>query len=138
MTTAGVGHGQKRERHEDAAILAMLSEPTIGAAAAKARVSERTLLRWLSDPPFQARYRAARRQVVEQAIAQLQRGTSEAVAALRRNLQCGVPAAEIAAAKAVIDFSVKAVELTDLLERVDALETAQMAEREKEPRRWPH
>jgi hypothetical protein len=86
---------------------------------------------------FQARYRAARRQVVEQAIAQLQQGTSEAVAALRRNLACGVPAAEIAAAKAVIDYSVKAIELTDLAERVEQLEqaAAATAEREKGSRR---
>jgi hypothetical protein len=134
MTASGAGHGQKRDRHEESAILALLSEPTIVAAAAKAGVSERTLLRWLAESTFQARYRAARRQVVEQAIAQLQRGTSEAVDALRRNLACGVPAAEIAAAKAVIDYSVKAIELTDLAERVEQLEQAAARAEERKGR----
>ena len=134
MTAAGAGHGQKRERCEELAILALLSEPTIAAAATKARISERTLLRWLAESSFQARYRAARRQVVEQAIAQLQQGTGEAVEALRRNLKCGVPAAEIAAAKAVIDFSTKAIELTDLIERIEALEQTAIASAERKGR----
>jgi uncharacterized protein with ATP-grasp and redox domains len=116
------GHGQKRDRLEDAALAALLSEPTIGLAAAKTGVSESTVRRWLQDAEFQARYRTARRQVVEVAVSGLQQATSEAVDALRRNLTCGVPAAEIAAAKAVIDFAIKGVELTDLAERVEQLE----------------
>src|SRR3954449_132082 len=121
------GHGEKRSRQTEAAITALLTCPTIEAAAAQTGVSPATLRRWLAEPSFQARFRSARRQVVEQAIAQLQQGTSEAVAALRRNLQCGVPAAEIAAAKAVIDYSVKAIELTDLIERIEQLEQAAAA-----------
>lgn len=118
------GHGSKRERREEAAIAALLSEPTIIEAATKAGISESTLLRWMADPPFQARYRAARRQVVELSVSRLQQATGEAVETLRRNLTCGIPAAEIAAAKAVIDFSIKAVELVDLAERIEALERA--------------
>jgi hypothetical protein len=118
------GNRGKRPQREEAAIAALLSESTIALAAAKAGISESTMLRWLADPSFQARYRASRRQVVEQAVAQLQRGTSEAVETLKRNFTSGVPAAEIAAAKAVLDFSIKAIELTDLVERVDALEQA--------------
>jgi hypothetical protein len=131
------GHGEKRTRQEEQAISALLACPTIEAAAEKVGIAPATLRRWLTDPAFQQRYRAARRQVVEQAIAQLQRGTSEAVTALRRNLQCGVPAAEIAAAKAVMDYSVKAIELVDLVERVEQLEQAASAtsEREKGSRR---
>ncbi len=47
-----------------------------------------------------------------------------AVEALTRNLTCGVPPSEIAAAKAIIDQAVKGVELVDLAERVAALEQA--------------
>lgn len=131
------GHGSRRPQREDAALAALLSEPTIAEAASKAGIGESTLLRWMAEPSFRARYRAARRQVVEQAISQLQQGTSEAVAALRRNLGCGVPASEIAAARAMIDISVKAIELTDLAERIETLEQAaeQAAEREKGNRR---
>jgi hypothetical protein len=128
------GHGEKRSRREDAAIAALLVCPTIAAAATRAGIGEATLRRWLDDPPFAARYRAARRQVVEQATAQLQQATSEAVDTLRRNLRSGTPAAEIAAARAVIAFSIKAVELVDLVERVDQLERL-AAEAAEEKRR---
>src|SRR5688572_29219747 len=118
------GHGQKRERLADRALAALLSEPTVAQAATKAGVSESTLLRWLAEPSFKARYRDARRQVVELAVTGLQQATSEAVATLSRNMRCGVPASEIAAAKAVLDFAVKGVELVDLAERVESLEQA--------------
>jgi hypothetical protein len=131
------GHGQKRERLEDRALAALLCEPTIAQAATKADISESTLLRWLAEPSFKARYRDARRQVVELAVTGLQQATSEAVETLNRNLQCGVPSSEIAAAKTILDFAVKGVELVDLAERVEALEQAseQAAEREKGTRR---
>ena len=118
------GHGQKRSRQEEAALAALLSLPTIAEAATLAGISESTLLRWLREPTFQQRYRAARRQVVEHAISGLQQAAGEAVEALRRNLTCGVPASEIAAARAIIDQAVKGVELIDLAERVEQLEEA--------------
>jgi DNA-binding MurR/RpiR family transcriptional regulator len=126
------GHGQKRQRLEDRALAALLSEATIAQAAAKANVSESTLLRWLAEPSFKARYRDARRQVVELAVTGLQQATSEAVATLSRNLICGIPASEISAAKAVLDFAVKGVELVDLAERVEALEQASELAAERE------
>src|SRR4051812_36032813 len=105
--TATRGHGSKRPHKEEAALAALLSEPTIEAAATKAGISESTLLRWMAEPAFKATYRDARRQVVELAVTGLQQATSEAVTALRRNMTCGLPPAEIAAAKAVLDFAVK-------------------------------
>jgi DNA-binding MurR/RpiR family transcriptional regulator len=118
------GRAGKRGRLEDQALGALLSEPTIAEAAAKAGLSESTLLRWLADPSFRERYREARRQVVEHAITGLQQAAGDAVDALRRNLTSGVPSAEIAAAKAIIDQAVKGVELVDLAERVEQLEQA--------------
>jgi hypothetical protein len=114
--------GGKRLRSEDAAIAALLSEPTIVGAATVAGVSESTLLRWLREPAFKAQYRAARRQVVEAAIGRLQSVTTRAVEALERNLSCGTPAVEVGAAKAVLEQAIKAVELVDLAERVETLE----------------
>jgi hypothetical protein len=118
------GHGQKRSRQEEAALAALLSPPTIAEAATLAGISESTLLRWLQEPTFQQRYRAARREVVEHAISGLQLAAGEAVETLRRNLTCGVPASEIAAARVISDQAVKGVELIDLAERVDQLEQA--------------
>lgn len=116
--------GGRRELREDVALAALLSERTIAEAAAKAALSESTILRWLADPAFKARYRDARRQVVETAITGIQQAASDAVAALRRNLTCGIPAVEVGAAKSVLDFAVKGVELVDLAERVEQLEQA--------------
>jgi len=116
------GHGEKRTRHEDAALGALLSEPTIQLAAKKSGISESTLLRWLAESSFKARYRDARRQVVESVIGRLQQGANEAVDALTRNLRCGTPAVEVSAAKAVLDYAVKGVEVLDLAERIEQLE----------------
>jgi hypothetical protein len=93
-------------------------------------VNENTLLRWLKDAAFQTTYREARRHVVQQAIAQVQQATSEAVEALRAIMSNGdAPAsARVSAAKAVLETALKAVELEDIEQRLQALE-AQMAGR---------
>jgi hypothetical protein len=116
------GTGGKRHRQADAALAALLSEPTIEAAAKKAGIGESTLLRWLAEPEFKACYRAARRSVVESAIGRLQQAATQAMDALSRNLTCGTPAVEVGAAKAMLDYAIKAVELVDLAERVEQLE----------------
>jgi hypothetical protein len=87
----------------------------------------------MAEPEFRARSRAARRQVVEGAIGRLQAAATRAVDALTRNLSCGTPAVEVGAARTILDQAVKAVELVDLAERIEALEeaAAQAAEREK-------
>jgi hypothetical protein len=112
----------KLNRKQEAVIAALLTEPTHAAAAAKARVSEATLHRWLRLPDFQSAYREARRRVVEGAIGRLQQVTNKAVDTLERNLACGQPGSEIRAALGVLDHAVKAVELVDLVERVEELE----------------
>ena len=133
------GHGQKRERLEDRALAALLSEKTIAQAATKASVSESTLLRWLAEPSFKSRYRDARRQVVELAVTGLQQATGQAVETLVEIIgNIAAPqAARVSAAKTILDFAVKGVELVDLAERVEALEQASeaAAEREKVGRR---
>jgi hypothetical protein len=126
--------GGKRPQQEDAAISALLAEPTIAAAAKTVGVDESTLRRWLAEPEFRARYRGARRQVVEAAIGRLQTVATKAVDALERNLSCGTPAVEVGAAKAVLDQAIKAVELVDLAERVEQLEQAAATTEERRER----
>jgi hypothetical protein len=130
------GHGEKLSRKEEQAIVALLQQPTLQAAAAALSISDVTLWRWLQQPDFQARYRAARRQVVEGALANLQQATSQAAATLRRNLTCGIPSVEIRAAIAILDQSAKAVELLDLGERVELLEQQAAIAPERGDRRW--
>lgn len=117
------GHGEKRSRRYPEAILALMSAPTLDAAAAQAGISATTLGRWLKEPSFLAAYRAMRRTTVESAIARIQNATSEAVDALRLNLNAEKPADQIRAAVAILDHAARGVELMDLAERLDALES---------------
>jgi hypothetical protein len=126
----GLGHGEKLTRKHEQAIAALLSTPSIPAAAKVAGIGEATLWRWLQLPDFAAAYRAARRQVVERAVSELQAATGEAVETLKRNLTCENPAVEIRAAQIIIEQAIKGVELVDLQERVERLEGL-LAEQEK-------
>ena len=110
------------ERKQDKAILALLTEPTVEAAARAADVAPATIWRWNQQAEFRSRLRDARRAVVEGAIGRLQQAATEAVATLQRNLTCGTPSVEVRAATAILDQAIKAVELFDLVERVEQLE----------------
>jgi hypothetical protein len=66
-------------RKQEALVAALLTEPTHGAAAAKAGISEATLYRWLRLPDFRAAYRRARRELVEAAVGRIQAATGQAV-----------------------------------------------------------
>jgi hypothetical protein len=117
------GHGEKMTRKRSEAISALLSQRTVAAAAAKIGVSESSLLRWMREPAFRAAYRRARRAIVDAAIGQVQTATAEAVEALRRNLNCGTPGVEVRAAQVLLDSAFRGVELGDLAEQVEQLES---------------
>jgi hypothetical protein len=113
------------DKKREALALALLSQPTIEAAARVAKVSESTAKRWLrADPEFLQLYRDARRQVVEGAIARLQQTCIAAVLALHKNLNCGRAATEVAAARSILEFSLRAVEVSDLAVQLAELRQA--------------
>jgi hypothetical protein len=118
------GHGTKLDRKREQAIAALLSEPTVEAAAKKARVGYRTLKEWLRDPGFLADYRAARRDVVEAAVVRLQQMTLGAALTLHRNLTCGKAGDEVRAAIAVLDQAFRGTELLDLAGQLAELKQA--------------
>ncbi len=99
-------------------------------------VNDATLWRWLQLPDFQAAYRAARRQVVERAITELQAATGEAVETLKRNLHCENPAVEIRAAQIIIEQAIKGVELIELQERIERLEETLTSQEKAKGKRW--
>lgn len=109
-------------RKQEAAIAALLNAKSHRAAAKKAGVAASTLQRWLLQPEFLEAYRDARRTVVETALAQLQRATGAAVATLERNLKSKEPSGQIRAALAILQHSIKAIEVLDLDTRVRNLE----------------
>ena len=112
-------------RPQEAAILALLSEPSIAAAADKAGVSERTLHRWLKEEPrFMAEYRRARREAFAQAIGLTQRSATAAVGTLLRVMHDtkATWSSRVSAATQVLRFAREAIELDDLAARVETLE----------------
>ena len=125
------GHGDKLNRKQEQAIAALLSASSIKAAAAICDMAEVTLWRWLQLSDFQTAYRAARRQIVERAVSELQAACGEAVETLKRNLHCENPAVEIRAAQIILEQAIKGVELVDLQERVEHLESLIETQEEK-------
>lgn len=118
------------EAKQDAAIIALLESQTIQKAAQKVGISERTLFNWLQEPEFQAAYRAARSRLFESNLSKLQKLSTLAMNTLKRNLKCGNPLAEIAAARSILSYSVKAAEMFDVMARIDAVEQ-RLDERER-------
>ena len=111
----------------DKVIAALLGNPTLAATAESLGISTTTLWRIMKHPGFQADYRDARRQVVSQAIAQVQQCTGQAVETLRGVIgDAGAPVwARIFASKAVLELAIKAMDFEDFDARLAALEQAQ-------------
>jgi len=118
------GHGEKLTRKQEQAIAALLTRRTIEEAAEAVGVSASTLRRWLKNPKFAASYREARRQVVDHALARLQRATGLAISVLMQvMLDQEAPASpRVAAARAVLDYALRIKEIEELEERVSRLE----------------
>ena len=121
------GHGEKLGRKEEQAILALLTHPTIPEAAAACGVGEATLWRWMQEPEFRDRYRQARRQVLEGAIASLQQAAGEAAATLRALLTAESETVRLGASRAILEQATKGADLLDLEARIAALEVGREA-----------
>lgn len=112
----------KKER----AILALIRSPTIEAAAQQAHIGYSTLRRWLrEDQEFQQAYRTALSELVKDADAQARRGMSNALSTLTDVMENGESdAAKVSAARSMLEYSLKLVEIADVQERLEAVEAA--------------
>jgi DNA-binding MurR/RpiR family transcriptional regulator len=124
MTAQRNGHGEKMTRRREAAIAALLTAGTVPEAAEACGVSETTLFRWMQDAGFSEQYAAARREVLQAAVGELQIVAREAVGTLRRLMGCGTPSVECRAAVAVLETALRVGDLYDIDKRLDALEAA--------------
>ncbi len=124
---------EKLTPKQERALVALLDCAEVKGAARTAGVNESTLWRWLQSPEFQSRYRAARRQLVETAIAQLQSDCIIAVRVLREVAEDkGASASSrVAAAKTILEQSIGAIELMDLQERITKLEATIAGQQQK-------
>lgn len=116
---------------QERAIIALLSNANIRTAAKAVGVDEATLWRWLQDQEFHAAYMTARRESVSLSIARLQQSTMEAVNTLKEIAKDkDAPASSrVMAAKAIIEYSIKAVEIEDLATRLKEVEAVMKAQK---------
>lgn len=118
------GHGEKEARTRERAIVALLTAPRLEDAARQCGTSKSTLCRWLQEPAFQGAFREARHRVLEAALSSLQEAAGAAVVALKRNLRCRKASVEVQAARAILDYGMRGVEILELEERVRRLEAS--------------
>jgi hypothetical protein len=107
-----------------AALTALLAGRPVRAAAKAADVDPATVHRWLNDPAFRAAMQSGRRQLAQQALAQLQGITSSAIEVIRELMTDKTKPASVRlrAAQIVIEATVKWLELEDFDARLRALE----------------
>ncbi len=106
------------------AISSLLSEPSITKAASAAGVGERTLHRWLQDADFVRAYKQARFDASCQATSRLIQGSSAAVTVLLLLMadKQVLASTRLGAARTVLEFTFKAVELEQIEARLSELE----------------
>ncbi len=109
---------------QEAALVALLAHGTIEAAYVAAGVSKATMWRFLQLPEFQTRYKAARRELVDAALARLQRDATVAARVLCEIAEdrTAPASARVTAAKTILDQSIGAIERDEILERIERLE----------------
>lgn len=112
-----------KRTNQTKALIALLETTSIVEASVKSGLSQETLYRYLRDKDFQKEFREARRATVDNAVSALQQATSEAVGTLRRNLSCGSAPVEVRSAQIILEMSFKGIEMADILERLEALES---------------
>jgi uncharacterized protein (UPF0147 family) len=123
-------YGTKMTRKKHLLIAELIRQPTIKKAAEAANLGEATAYRWLKDPTFQRCYREARQQIVDNSIGQIQKASAEAVEVLREILHDkDAPAASrISATKIILELSLKGLEITDIIQRLDSIEQAMLTQ----------
>jgi len=123
---------RKLSNKREFAIGALLASSSIVEAAKACNVNERTLRDWMTRLDFREAYDQARRQVLDQVLAHLQASSGEALETLLAVCrdQDARPAARVAAARAVLDLSVKIRSEEDFDARLRALEAQKEQTRE--------
>ena len=113
-----------KSRKADNILQALLAHRTIREAAAAAGVSERVVYDYLSDPDFEARYKASRDDIIRGVSNNLRDKMNEAVDIIGDIMRDeeNRPNDRLSAAKAVLEYGGKYIEANDILERIGKLE----------------
>jgi len=119
--------GQKAEekgltKRQQRAIPILLTSPTYTDAARKARVGRNTLYSWLKDPAFKAELERQRHEITEEAYGLLSQNLTKAVEVLTTLLDDSEKRLKRLAAKDILEFFIKHIEMKAFEERLEAIE----------------
>ena len=124
----GLTPGQER------AILAMLTERSIAAAARQANVGQSTLRRWLrEDDSFQNKLRQLRDETLSHAALMLQQGLAQAVCIMHELIQSEgrIDPGRASLIRIAIEFAFRSAVYCDIIDRFKAVE--KKAQRQTQP-----
>lgn len=108
------------------ALAALLQYPTVTAAAKAAGVSYSGLRGWLkNDDEFREAYQEELAGLISEAAAQAKQSISPALSTLQEITEdpSSPGAVRVSAAKTLLDAALKLTEITDIITRVEALES---------------
>ncbi len=114
------------------AVRALLTCKSVGEAAQLAKVGERTLFRWLSEPAFKVALSAAEGALLDSATRRLLGLQESAIETFEQVLgdASASQAVRLRAAQSVLDYLLKLRELRDVEQRLSALEQAMRTQNE--------
>ena len=117
------GHGEKT-RLQEAFLAQLMVQPTVRQAATAAGISTATATKWLRDASFCRAYDDARRQALGETLHYLQQSMHAAVAKLVTLLTAPAskPVVQLAAARAILEYGLRAVELEEVQTRIAQLQ----------------
>jgi hypothetical protein len=125
------------EERRQALILALLQSKSLREAAKKAKVPYRTASRWHGEKEFRQELKAARREAYEQALCMLQGSSTQAVAALLRNLESKKASDRNAAARSLLGFALDVTEHIDFVDQLNELQKAVDESEQRKPAQPP-
>ena len=112
-------------QRQDKFLKALLETSSIEHACEKAGIAKTTAYRYLKDETFMKEYRAIRRELMQDVTAKLQKSSIDAVHTLNEVMLDGdaTPSSRVQAAKNILEIAYRSLELDDIQERVDQLES---------------
>ncbi|MCA1011388.1 hypothetical protein [Halobacillus halophilus] len=117
-------NGEKLNKKQELAVMAIITEPTMQKAADKAGITTSTLYRWQQLDSFQEQLHQMKKETVSQATARLRQSMTIAVDTLTEMASNPkTPAvARGSAARTLLEYGMKAHQMEDLQERIERLE----------------